>query len=291
MPFKGMPMRDLPPSVRQKAKAKPLDTVARKYPVFRQLADKTASEWREQEARSRAEWSKICGRVTDAKHSSKRWLTKIRTEIRLLEVRFEKPFEAGKPFENEARFLKSWFDNPMLAGAISPSGKELARAMAAPIANTGSGFVVELGPGTGPVTEALLARGIAEEKLVLVEFNPEFCALLRQKFPAAHVIEGDAYSFEETLKKAGFVLKTPLAAVVSSLPLLTKPERIRAALARDAFMHLAQGAPFVQFTYGATSPLPKQQLGLAGAASPMIWRNLPPARVWVYRKYPDGRMP
>jgi phosphatidylethanolamine/phosphatidyl-N-methylethanolamine N-methyltransferase len=186
----------------------------------------------------------------------------------------------GERLQDEARFLRSWLDNPLTAGAITPSGPALARAMAEAVDPGRPGPVIELGPGTGPVTEALVRHGVAEDRLVLVEFDPDFCILLRGRFPRARVVEGDAYSLAATL--AG-VLAGPAAAVVSSLPLLTRPEPVRLRLLDEAFRLLAPGAPFVQFTYGLISPVPRQGGGFRADVSPPIWLNLPPARVWVYR--------
>jgi phosphatidylethanolamine/phosphatidyl-N-methylethanolamine N-methyltransferase len=80
------------------------------------------------------------------------------------------------------------------------------------------------------------------------------------------------------------VLMAPASAVVSGLPLVTKPMLTRLKLIRDAFSALHPGAPFVQFTYSVTPPIPKSLPGVSTEASERIWMNLPPARVWVYRK-------
>lgn len=65
---------------------------------------------------------------------------------------------------DEARFFRSWLDNPMIAGAVSPSGRFLARMMARYVDPLETGPIIELGPGTGAITEALLRRGIAPER-------------------------------------------------------------------------------------------------------------------------------
>src|SRR5690606_25291984 len=96
--------------------------------------------------------------------------------------------------DDEVRFIRSWLEKPLVMGAVSPSGRVLARTMARYIDPDSLGPVVELGPGTGPVTEALVEQGVAPERLVLVEFNPTFCQLLRQRFPKATVVQGDAYN-------------------------------------------------------------------------------------------------
>jgi phosphatidylethanolamine/phosphatidyl-N-methylethanolamine N-methyltransferase len=95
------------------------------------------------------------------------------------------------------------------------------------------------------------------------------------------VVQGDAYALRDSLWN---VLDTPASAVVSGLPLVTKPMLTRLKLIRDAFVAMAPGSPFVQFTYSVAPPIPKSLPGVSTEASERIWMNLPPARVWVYRK-------
>ena len=182
--------------------------------------------------------------------------------------------------DDEMQFIRSWIEKPLSTGAVMPSSKALARTMARYVDADASGPVIELGPGTGPVTEALVEHGIDQSRLILVEFNPDFCRLLRTRYPEATVVQGDAYRLRRILEV--YVLE-PAAAVVSGLPLLTKPLRTRLRLMADAMGLLAPGAPFVQFTYAMVPPIPKALSGIRVVASELIWLNLPPARVWVYR--------
>jgi len=183
--------------------------------------------------------------------------------------------------DDEVRFLRTWIEKPLHVGAVMPSGRLLARTMAHYVDADSSGPVVELGPGTGAITSALIERGVDPKRLVLVEYNPGFCALLRDRYPHAKVVQGDAYALRDSLRN---VLGAPASAVVSGLPLVTKPMQTRLKLIRDAFQALAPGAPFVQFTYSVAPPIPKSLPGVSTEASERIWMNLPPARVWVYRK-------
>ena len=187
----------------------------------------------------------------------------------------------GIRLDDEVRFIRSWIERPLSTGAVTPSGKMLARAMARYVDPDSDGPVVELGPGTGPVTAALVEAGVAPSRLVLVEFNPAFCRILRTRYPGATLVQGDAYSMRRLLET---LLLQPAAAVVSGLPLVTKPMRQRLRLIRDAFDLMLPGAPFVQFTYSVASPLPRRLNGFTVEASERIWMNIPPARVWVYRK-------
>jgi len=183
--------------------------------------------------------------------------------------------------DDEVRFLRSWIEKPLHVGAVMPSGRLLARTMAHYVDAGAEGSVVELGPGTGAITSALIDHGVDQKRLVLVEYNPSFCALLRDRYPQAKVVQGDAYRLRDALWN---VLGAPASAVVSGLPLVTKPMLTRLRLIRDALVALAPGAPFVQFTYSVAPPIPKSLPGVSTEASERIWMNLPPARVWVYRK-------
>lgn len=194
------------------------------------------------------------------------------------------PHKKAPDLDDEARFLRSWLERPLLTGAVAPSGKELARTMARFVDPRRDGQVVELGPGTGPVTEALLERGIPQERLVLVEFNPDFCTLLRKRFPRATIVQGDAYDIRRTLSGT---LIAPAAATVSSLPLFTKPVAERLRLLRATLELMQTGAPFVQFTYAVVPPVPKRESEYTTEATARIWLNIPPARVWVYRTKHD----
>jgi phosphatidylethanolamine/phosphatidyl-N-methylethanolamine N-methyltransferase len=187
---------------------------------------------------------------------------------------------------DEARFIKTWLENPLVTGAVSPSGRKLARAMARFVDPAVPGAIIELGPGTGPVTEALVRRGIAVDRLVLVEYDAAFCRLLARRYPAARIINGDAYNSRAALQAA---IQRPAAAVVSSLPLLTKPETQRLRLLNDAFALMRPDGVFVQFTYGIASPMPRKVhgtlvRGVTFECSRPVWLNLPPARVWAYRR-------
>ena len=182
--------------------------------------------------------------------------------------------------DDEVQFIRSWIEKPLSTGAVMPSGRALARTMASYVDTKASGPVIELGPGTGPVTEALVEHGVDPARLILVEFNPVFCRMLRTRFPAATVVQGDAYRLRRLLET---IVREPAAAVVSGLPLVTKPLRTRLRLIADAMTLLAPSAPFVQFTYAMVPPIPKALSGIRAEASELIWLNLPPARVWVYR--------
>ena len=136
------------------------------------------------------------------------------------------------------------------------------------------------------MTRSLIEAGVARERLALVEYDPEFCQLLRQRFAPARIIEGDAYDLPRTLAELD---GQPIAAVVSSLPLLNQPPQRREKLIGDAFALMGPSGVFVQFTYGLLSPIPREVCAnrYAAVRSKPILLNLPPAFVWTYRL--DGK--
>ncbi|WP_448954179.1 class I SAM-dependent methyltransferase [Labrys neptuniae] len=187
----------------------------------------------------------------------------------------------SRRFDEAARFFRSWTEKPLQIGSITPSSPFLSKAMASHVDPASEGPVIEIGPGTGPITQALVEHGIAEERLVLVEYSPQFCDMLSQRFPKATVVQGDAYALAKTLEGK---LDAKAAATVCALPLLTKPEQQRLDLLAQAFTLMQPGGAFIQFTYSLTSPIPTRNAFFTWQASPRIWRNIPPARVWAYRQ-------
>src|SRR5437763_5410557 len=117
---------------------------------------------------------------------------------------------------DELRFLKSLVARPRAIGAIAPSSPALARKIALQVDPAWPGTVLELGPGTGVVTDALLARGIGLDRLIAVEADPDLAQLMRERFPNLRVVEGDAFALEHTLPREE---RGHLAATISGLPL------------------------------------------------------------------------
>jgi len=181
---------------------------------------------------------------------------------------------------DDLRFLKSLVARPRAIGAIAPSSPALARKIALQVNPDVPGTVLELGPGTGVITDALIGRGIRVDRLIAVEADPDLAQLMRERFPTLRVVEGDAFDLDRTLPRDAI---GPLAATVSGLPLLNFPPAKRRALILSALTRMTTGGPFVQFSYGFTAPVPAdREISVAQAA--FVLANLPPARIWVYRR-------
>lgn len=176
------------------------------------------------------------------------------------------------------QFFRSWVSDPMRVAAVAPSGERLARLMTQEI-DPFDGPVLELGPGTGVFTRALLARGIPESSLTLVEFGEEFAVRLRDRFPGARVVQMDAAQ----LGHCGLFGEEPFGAVISGLPLLSMPPSKIAAIVGGAFETMKPDGAFYQFTYGPRCPIPRpvlESLGLKGTRIGGTVRNIPPAGVY-----------
>lgn len=175
-------------------------------------------------------------------------------------------------------FFRAWLRDPKRIAAIAPSSATLARAMTASIAPS-CAPVIELGPGTGVFTEALLRRGVPEDRIALVEIGEEFARALRQRFPLATLVQHDA----SRLGTVRFFDGELAGAVISGLPLLSMtPARVRRVL-QDAFCRLRPDGAFYQFTYGFRCPVPPrllERLGLKATRIAVALRNLPPAAVY-----------
>lgn len=186
--------------------------------------------------------------------------------------------EDGKHPE-EVLFFRRWLANPMKVGAILPSSPALARLVARQVRPAADQCVVELGPGTGPVTKALLANGVAADRLFVVEIDAALCTYLRAEFPNVTVIQGDARNLKALLPPEWI---GRAACVVSGIPMLPLPVDVQRALARAAFDVMVPGGEIVQYTYSPASPIKTKLLGLTGRRKGVAMLNVPPAWVWGY---------
>jgi phosphatidylethanolamine/phosphatidyl-N-methylethanolamine N-methyltransferase len=180
-------------------------------------------------------------------------------------------------------FLQEWLLHPKRTGSVVPSSKRLAAAMARWLPANPDSYVLELGPGTGIVTEALLQRGLREDRLVAIENNPKLAHLLRERFPRAHVITGDAWRLDDLLRNRPQPIAS-VGAVISSLPLLNFSEEQAEALAQKIRAMLEPQGHWVQFTYRIHKLRPRGAASFRLHASKIVWFNLPPAHVSVFRK-------
>lgn len=179
---------------------------------------------------------------------------------------------------NSLSFFLQWLSDPLQVGALAPSSPALAALITAQIAPE-SAPVIELGPGSGALTRALVARGVPQNRLALIEQSPKFASALKKRFPDATVLCADASALESLDTFAG----ESAGAVVSGLPLLLMSPAKVAAILRAAFARLRGGGAFYQFTYGSQSPVPRTVLDLLGLTATRVGTtlaNFPPATVY-----------
>ena len=179
--------------------------------------------------------------------------------------------------------LREWFFNPQRTGAVAPSSPQLAAAMARWLPESPDSYVLELGPGTGAVTEALFANGLREDRLVAIENNPTLARLLRKRFPRAQIITGDAWHLDFLLRNRHEAIES-VGAVVSSLPLLNFPTEKAEELAEKIRHVLEPRGTWVQYSYAIGKGRSRGASRFQLIASKIVWFNLPPARVHVFRK-------
>ena len=180
-------------------------------------------------------------------------------------------------------FLREWLANPQRTGAVAPSSPKLAAAMARWLPADPESYVLELGPGTGAVTQALLERGLREDRLVAIEKNPKMARLLRKRFPSAHIITGDAWHLDDLLLERLEPIES-VGAVISSLPLLNFSEEQAESLAQKIRDVLEPQGHWVQFSYRIDKLRTRGASSFRLHASKIVWLNLPPARVSVFQK-------
>ncbi|MEE9313253.1 MAG: methyltransferase domain-containing protein [Rhizobiaceae bacterium] len=189
--------------------------------------------------------------------------------------------QLAKKFDEEVRFFKTWVDKPKALGAILPTSGITAKRMASLSSPESGNPVLELGPGTGVITKAILEQGIKPENLYTVEFTEEFIDQLKSDFPHVNVLQGDAFDLESVLPD---LKGKKFDSVISALPLLNFPVSKRVELLNDLFDRLEPGHPVIQISYGPVSPIPPDWETFTVESLDWIVRNVPPARLWVYRR-------
>lgn len=180
-------------------------------------------------------------------------------------------------------FLREWLVNPQRTGAVAPSSPMLGAAMARWLPRNPNSFVLELGPGTGAVTDALLKYGLREDRLIGIEKNATLAKILRKRFLDAHIITGDAWDLDKLLAELPQAIES-VGAVISSLPLLNFPPEQADSLARKIRAILEPRGRWVQYSYQIIKDRSRGGNDFKLVASKVVWFNLSPARVSVYQK-------
>lgn len=191
------------------------------------------------------------------------------------------PKKLVKKFDEEIRFFKGWIDKPKAVGAILPTSNITARRMASIINPASNLPVLELGPGTGVITKAILKRGITPSQLYSVEYSQAFFDHLRDIYPDVNFLRGDAFDLDKVL---GDRRDLQFDSVISAVPLLNFPLEKRLNFLDDLLNRIPVGRPVMQISYGAFSPLPVGRGAYSVEQYDFILRNLPPAKLWVYRR-------
>jgi len=187
----------------------------------------------------------------------------------------------ARRFDEELRFFKGWIDKPRAVGSIVPTSTITARRMAS-VVDVGSGLpVLELGPGTGVITRAILDAGLPAARLWSIEYSEDFVEHLREEFPRSNIIQGDAFDLDGTL---GDNHDLTFDSVISGVPLLNFPVERRVAYVEDLLDRIPPGRPIVQLTYGPLSPVPPGRGSYSVEHFDFILRNLPPTQLWLYRR-------
>lgn len=179
-----------------------------------------------------------------------------------------------------AVFMGELIRQPAGVAALLPSSQAAAERMTLGLDGL-DGPVVEIGPGTGSFTRAILARGIAPEQLTLLETSARFCEELARRFPGVRVLNRPA-------QEIGEIGLSGVAAVISGVPVLARP-----AIQRDvvgaAFRVMRPDGFFNQITYNPRPPIPaamRAELGLEVEPLGMVWANFPPAHIFRFRAAP-----
>jgi phosphatidylethanolamine/phosphatidyl-N-methylethanolamine N-methyltransferase len=188
--------------------------------------------------------------------------------------------QSNSATENEV-FFKHWLRSPKSMGSIIPSSGYLARALAAEVAWEPGSHVIELGGGTGAITQGLLERGIPAANLVVIELETNLYTYLAGRYPDVKVVQGDATRLDEIIARLPI---ERVSTVISGLPMVRMPLDFKRAIIDQAFAAMPAGHFMLQYTYSPLAPVPVDDFNLDATLARYVVRNFPPAAVWRYRR-------
>ncbi|MFZ1428660.1 MAG: hypothetical protein WAS21_18050 [Geminicoccaceae bacterium] len=180
-------------------------------------------------------------------------------------------------------FFRQWLRSPKSMGSVLPSSRVLARAIAAEVAWQPGQYVVELGGGTGAISQGLIDRGIPRDRLIVIELDGALHSYLKERLTGCHVIQGDATRLDEILTRLGF---SDIGTVVSGLPMVGMPEEFQRSIIEQGFKVMSPGSFMLQYSYSPITPIPAKKLGITAKIARYVLWNFPPAAVWRYTKNP-----
>lgn len=176
-------------------------------------------------------------------------------------------------------FFRQWLRSPKSMGSVIPSSQALARAIASAAVFNGDDMIVELGGGTGAITQGLIDVGIPRDRIVVIELDASMAEFLRARLPGCRVIQGDATRLKELLAQEGV---ERVGTVVSGLPMVGMPFEFQQAIITQGMRVLRKGGTMLQYSYSPVSPVPTGKLGIKARMMKYVFWNFPPAVVWRY---------
>jgi phosphatidylethanolamine/phosphatidyl-N-methylethanolamine N-methyltransferase len=177
-------------------------------------------------------------------------------------------------------FFRQWLRSPKSMGAVIPSSRVLARAVTEAVRWQPGQTVIELGAGTGAISQGLIDAGLPPEALTMIELDRPLFEYLRQRFPAVRVVNGDATRLVDIGRQQGI---THVSTVISGLPMVTMPLAFQRAIIEQSFELLGTDGCLLQYSYSPICPIPARKLGVEAKMVKFVVRNVPPATVWRFR--------
>ncbi|MDH3663472.1 MAG: methyltransferase domain-containing protein [Alphaproteobacteria bacterium] len=182
-------------------------------------------------------------------------------------------------------FFRQWLRSPKSMGSIIPSSMALARAVTNAVVWEPGQTVVELGAGTGAISQGLLQKGMPRDALMMIELDEQLYDYLRNRFPGVRVVHGDATKLADIVAEQNI---DEVSTVVSGLPMVNMPFDFQQAIIEQSFKAMKPGGPLLQYSYSPISPIPAKKLGVKAELVRFVLRNVPPATVWRFRPLEDG---
>ena len=170
-----------------------------------------------------------------------------------------------------------------------PSSPALCREITSHINIESAEAVIELGPGTGVITDEILARLNPQAKFIAIELDKKLYTTLRQNRPDLNIVNDTAENLPAIMEHAEI---KRLNTIVSGLPWAAFPEKLQLGILSSIVSSLCDGGYFTTFAYLQGLLLPAgirfrrllKKTFNEVKISHVVWNNFPPAIVYRCKK-------
>jgi len=189
--------------------------------------------------------------------------------------------QLAKKTYRATQFFTGFLHAPFRVGSICSSSSTLTSTLIQQIPTNTDGLIIDLGAGSGAVSNQLINAGVDPKNILAIEISPHLAKVFKKRCPTVPLSIGDARELDAIVQE--YAPGQAITLIISSLPFRSMPKtlvkQITVSLQKVMEQH---HCPLVQYSYAVWMQYPLKKYGFSPCASKIVVRNFPPARVEWY---------